>query len=90
MSQWFNSTFCAIFFEVSVAGVMVSIAAFQAVDPGSIPGPRMFFFSQNIEETFTYQTHGSKQKALCHMVRQVISDSTISTVMHRFSSEHRS
>ena len=24
---------------------MVSIAAFQAVDPGSIPGPRMFFFS---------------------------------------------
>ena len=28
----------------SVAGVMVSIAAFQAVDPGSIPGPRRFFF----------------------------------------------
>ena len=27
----------------SVAGVMVSIAAFQAVDPGSIPGPRRFF-----------------------------------------------
>ena len=27
----------------SVAGVMVSIAAFQAVDPGSIPGPRIFF-----------------------------------------------
>jgi hypothetical protein len=26
-----------------VAGVMVSIAAFQAVDPGSIPGPRIFF-----------------------------------------------
>ena len=26
----------------SVAGVMVSIAAFQAVDPGSIPGPRTF------------------------------------------------
>jgi hypothetical protein len=25
-----------------VAGVMVSIAAFQAVDPGSIPGPRIF------------------------------------------------
>ena len=30
----------------SVAGVMVSIAAFQAVDPGSIPGPRNFFFQQ--------------------------------------------
>ena len=28
----------------SVAGVMVSIAAFQAVDPGSIPGPRIVFF----------------------------------------------
>ena len=26
----------------SVAGVMVSIVAFQAVDPGSIPGPRIF------------------------------------------------
>jgi hypothetical protein len=24
---------------------MVSIVAFQAVDPGSIPGPRNFFFS---------------------------------------------
>ena len=28
----------------SVAGVMVSIVAFQAVDPGSIPGPRTPFF----------------------------------------------
>ena len=27
---------------MSVAGVMVSIVAFQAVDPGSIPGPRIF------------------------------------------------
>ena len=26
-----------------VAGVMVSIVAFQAVDPGSIPGPRSLF-----------------------------------------------
>jgi hypothetical protein len=26
-----------------VAGVMVSIVAFQAVDPGSIPGPRNVF-----------------------------------------------
>ena len=26
---------------LSVAGVMVSIVAFQAVDPGSIPGPRI-------------------------------------------------
>ena len=29
-------------FVIGVAGVMVSIAAFQAVDPGSIPGPRIF------------------------------------------------
>jgi hypothetical protein len=28
---------------ISVAGVMVSIVAFQAVDPGSIPGPRIIF-----------------------------------------------
>ena len=27
----------------SVGGVMVSIVAFQAVDPGSIPGQRIFF-----------------------------------------------
>ena len=27
----------------SVGGIMVSIAAFQAVDPGSIPGRRIFF-----------------------------------------------
>ena len=31
-----------------VAGVMVSIAAFQAVDPGSIPGPRNFYFEENL------------------------------------------
>ena len=30
--------------EYCVAGVMVSIVAFQAVDPGSIPGPRIYFF----------------------------------------------
>ena len=29
----------------SVAGVMVSIVAFQAVDPGSIPGPRTCLFA---------------------------------------------
>ena len=28
---------------VSVGGIMVSIAAFQAVDPGSIPGRRIIF-----------------------------------------------
>ena len=29
--------------RASVGGIMVSIAAFQAVDPGSIPGRRIFF-----------------------------------------------
>jgi hypothetical protein len=33
----------ARFGVLSVAGVMVSIVAFQAVDPGSIPGPRSLF-----------------------------------------------
>ena len=28
--------------RISVGGIMVSIAAFQAVDPGSIPGRRNF------------------------------------------------
>jgi hypothetical protein len=31
---------------VGVAGVMVSIVAFQAVDPGSIPGPRSLFYDE--------------------------------------------
>jgi hypothetical protein len=38
----------------SVGGIMVSIAAFQAVDPGSIPGRRIFFlfiFTVQINET---------------------------------------
>ena len=29
--------------DLSVGGIMVSIAAFQAVDPGSIPGRRICF-----------------------------------------------
>ena len=33
---------------VSVGGIMVSIAAFQAVDPGSIPGRRIPFFSFHV------------------------------------------
>jgi hypothetical protein len=36
-----------------VAGVMVSIVAFQAVDPGSIPGPRSRFL---IDHTITRNT----------------------------------
>ena len=41
----------------SVAGVMVSIVAFQAVDPGSIPGPRtplFFFFSFFLSFLFSF------------------------------------
>ena len=33
----------------SVGGIMVSIAAFQAVDPGSIPGRRNFFLLSVLE-----------------------------------------
>ena len=47
-----NSTFYLIVVNkfiqvilVSVGGIMVSIAAFQAVDPGSIPGRRSFFLN---------------------------------------------
>ena len=29
--------------QLSVGGIMVSIVAFQAIDPGSIPGQRIFF-----------------------------------------------
>ena len=31
---------------MSVGGVMVSIDAFQALDPGSIPGHRTFFLAK--------------------------------------------
>ena len=34
-----------------VGGIMVSIAAFQAVDPGSIPGRRMCHFCVSLEAT---------------------------------------
>ena len=40
-----SSHFLAI---VGVAGVMVSIVAFQAVDPGSIPGPRTLFLGMKL------------------------------------------
>ena len=50
-----NSTFYLIVVNkfiqvilVSVGGIMVSIAAFQAVDPGSIPGRRSCFSSAHI------------------------------------------
>ena len=47
---------------VSVGGIMVSIAAFQAVDPGSIPGRRSLFFSiKNIinDKTFILEKTAS-------------------------------
>ena len=36
--------------KLSVAGVMVSIVAFQAVDPGSIPGPRIQSFFRSLDK----------------------------------------
>ena len=42
----------------SVAGVMVSIVAFQAVDPGSIPGRRTFLLFLTTEDAdFFPHTH---------------------------------
>ena len=37
-----------------VAGVMVSIVAFQAVDPGSIPGRRIFLMSSMFDSVLFY------------------------------------
>ena len=44
----------------SVGGIMVSIAAFQAVDPGSIPGRRIFFVF-----TFTIKRSATKCCSAC-------------------------
>ena len=41
----------------SVGGIMVSIAAFQAVDPGSIPGRRNFFPTQSRKVPITRPIH---------------------------------
>ena len=41
------------FSQQGVSGIMVSIAAFQAVDPGSIPGWRSFFSFSVIILTFS-------------------------------------
>ena len=37
-NTWFNILQLDPFLHRSVGGIVVSIAAFQAVDPGSIPG----------------------------------------------------
>ena len=38
--------------SLGVGGIMVSIAAFQAVDPGSIPGRRITFLSIEMQLFF--------------------------------------
>ena len=38
--------------RAGVGGVMVSIVAFQAIDPGSIPGQRIIFFSFSLSFSF--------------------------------------
>ena len=48
------------FGTVSVGGIMVSIAAFQAVDPGSIPGRRNIF-------SFFFQAHKPANYAVLHL-----------------------
>ena len=41
--------FSVLLLHQSVGGIVVSIAAFQAVDPGSIPGRRKIYFFCFIE-----------------------------------------
>ena len=43
-NTWFNILQLDPFLHRSVGGIVVSIAAFQAVDPGSIPGRRRYPF----------------------------------------------
>ena len=43
-NTWFNILQLDPFLHRSVGGIVVSIAAFQAVDPGSIPGRRISRF----------------------------------------------
>ena len=65
-----------------VGGIVVSIAAFQAVGPGSIPGRRIFFLCvccSNTDTTAVYGTcapllltpshfFGPKESSLCHFI----------------------
>ena len=51
----------------SVGGIMVSIAAFQAVDPGSIPGRRMFFLNSHSYR----ETASTAKKLLLHAVTRI-------------------
>ena len=52
MSQYLINTdyiFEMMGWSASVGGVMVSIDAFQALDPGSIPGHRTFFLASVLQ-----------------------------------------
>ena len=44
---------------MGVGGIMVSIAAFQAVDPGSIPGRRIFFLKLS-KPNLTFRGHAPR------------------------------
>ena len=61
-NTWFNILQLDPFLHRSVGGIVVSIAAFQAVDPGSIPGHRIqfSFFS------FCHLTQRIKVVFWCH------------------------
>ena len=47
-----NYTNLPVAYYERVGGIVVSIAAFQAVDPGSIPGQRKVHFAQSISHPF--------------------------------------
>ena len=50
---------------------MVSIVAFQAVDLGSIPGQRTYFFHTFICLTFKYNEPGHQIRFVSHMLENI-------------------
>ena len=60
-------------FSCGVGGIVVSIAAFQAVDPGSIPGRRTILFLLHLQANID---HGSSDNSLfshgCSVLFQIV------------------
>ena len=51
--------------QLGVGGIMVSIAAFQAVDPGSIPGRRMTFWNGPMPQNPAYTLCANQEGVAC-------------------------
>jgi hypothetical protein len=93
---------CPTSIESRVRGLVVMIVACQVMDPGSIPGERIFCLLDSglLDYVGVGETCSGQYARVhpCDKDKVVLSrkwwlapsDSTISTVIHRFSSEHRS